>query len=212
MLIPSEAAWPPLVHGSSAHYLLSSVTHSISVSKGSVHRYSASLYGATDTLLVLTRCSAPECPFFAGEEFMTLFDDQPSARDVRNRQQAWSGEDAQHASCPSPGKPSSDAATECCPNTPEQWVQDANELGFTTSKRLSGGQGGSRYSSSDAQGAKPKYSRARPAQCERHVCTKGASRRQWRFPGLAQALLPDLQSGCQACLTESLLAGGTQKK
>ena len=81
---------------------------------------------------------------------MTLFDDQPSARDVRSRQQSWSGEDAQHASSVFPGKASIDTATECSPSTPEQWAQDANELGFNTSIRVPGGQG-SRYSCCDAK-------------------------------------------------------------
>ncbi len=77
---------------------------------------------------------------------MTLFDDQPSARDVRKQGQARLEEEAQHASCAPPGKPSNDAATECSPSTPEQWAQEANELGFTGSKRAPGGHGSSRYS------------------------------------------------------------------
>ena len=77
---------------------------------------------------------------------MTLFDDQPSARDVRKQRQARVEEEAQHASSAAPGRPSGDAATECSRSTPEQWAQEATELGFTASKRASGGPGSNRYS------------------------------------------------------------------
>ena len=77
---------------------------------------------------------------------MTLFDDQPSARDVRKQRQARSGEDAQHASSAAPERPCNDAATECSPSTPERWIQEADELGFISSKSESGGHSSGRYS------------------------------------------------------------------
>ena len=74
-----------------------------------------------------------------------MFDDQPSARDVRKQRQARLEEEAQHASS-APGKSSGDAATECSPSTPEQWAQVDSDLGFTVSRRASDGHGSSRYS------------------------------------------------------------------
>ena len=80
---------------------------------------------------------------------MTLFDDQPSARDVRKQRQARLREDVQHASSapspPPPGKPSDDAVSENSPSTPIQWGQQTNELGFLSYKKEAGGQGIGRY-------------------------------------------------------------------
>ena len=75
---------------------------------------------------------------------MTMFDDQPSARDVLRQRQAQAAEDLQHASSAANGKHMGDEATECSPSTPEQRLQDANELGFPESRRKAGGQSSSR--------------------------------------------------------------------
>ena len=75
---------------------------------------------------------------------MTMFDDQPSARDVLRQRQARSAEDLQYASSVPNGKHMGDEATEYSPSTPEQRLQDANELGFPDSRRKAGGQSSSR--------------------------------------------------------------------
>ena len=73
-----------------------------------------------------------------------MFDDQPSARDVLRQRQARATEDPQHASSAANGKHMSDEATEYSPSTPEQRLQDANELGFPDPRRKAGGQSSSR--------------------------------------------------------------------
>ena len=75
---------------------------------------------------------------------MTMFDDQPSARDVLRQRQARAVEDLQHASSAANGKNMGDEATKYSPSTPEQRLQDANELGFPDARRKAEGQSSSR--------------------------------------------------------------------
>ena len=149
MQIPSDAAWPPLVHSSQAltsARICDTASCSIEmlvIMSPDLHEWSA----PHCMILLLARYAASySCPSCTGEDFMTLFDDQPSARDVRKQRQARFGEEAQHASSAAPGRPCSAAATECSPSTPEQWMQETDELGFTATKGELGGHGSSRYS------------------------------------------------------------------
>ena len=70
---------------------------------------------------------------------MTMFDDQPSARDALKQRQASVEDDVQHASSAAYGTRSEREAsiTECSPITPEQRQQDMDELGFPGPRRPS---------------------------------------------------------------------------
>ena len=67
---------------------------------------------------------------------MTMFDDQPNARDVLTQRKARLEEDVQHASSAADCSPSHDGAlsTACSPSTPGQRPQDMNELGIPASR------------------------------------------------------------------------------
>ncbi|CAK0736155.1 hypothetical protein CVIRNUC_000700 [Coccomyxa viridis] len=91
-----------------------------------------------------------------GEEFMTMFDDQPDARDVLRRRQAHAAEDTQHAVSPALSKPvlHHASAPQCSPGTPEQSIGDMHELGFSAD-RTPGSRGGLSSERSDSRSVGP---------------------------------------------------------
>ena len=105
---------------------------------------------------------------------MTMFDDQPDARDVLRRRQAHAAEDTQHAVSPALSKPvlHHASATQCSPGTPEQSIGDMHELGFSAD-RTPGSRGGlssERYAPTSSWHWYPRKHELRAFMLEKEMC------------------------------------------